>query len=64
MIGGPYASSEPETLLPLADHVVVGEPDEIFQKIAADLEAAQPVGCIELSKNPMSVLPQYRVSTC
>ena len=38
MIGGPYASSEPEALLSLADHVVVGEPDEIFQEIAADLE--------------------------
>ena len=38
MIGGPYASSEPDTLLPLADHVVVGEPDEIFDRIAADLE--------------------------
>jgi radical SAM superfamily enzyme YgiQ (UPF0313 family) len=38
MIGGPYASSEPEALLPLADHVVVGEPDEMFPEIAADLE--------------------------
>jgi radical SAM superfamily enzyme YgiQ (UPF0313 family) len=38
MIGGPYASSEPEVLLSLADHVVVGEPDEIFQEIATDLE--------------------------
>jgi radical SAM superfamily enzyme YgiQ (UPF0313 family) len=38
MIGGPYASSEPEALLPLADHVVVGEPDEIFPEIASDLE--------------------------
>jgi radical SAM superfamily enzyme YgiQ (UPF0313 family) len=38
MIGGPYASSEPEALLPLVDHVVVGEPDEIFPEIAADLE--------------------------
>lgn len=37
MIGGPYASSQPERLLPLADHVVVGEPDEIFDRIAADL---------------------------
>src|SRR5260370_12798390 len=37
MIGGPYASSEPEALLPLADHVVVGEPDEIFPEIAAAL---------------------------
>jgi len=38
MIGGPYASSEPDALLPLADHVVVGEPDEIFPEIATDLE--------------------------
>jgi radical SAM superfamily enzyme YgiQ (UPF0313 family) len=38
MIGGPYASSEPQVLLRLADHVVVGEPDEVFDRIAADLE--------------------------
>jgi radical SAM superfamily enzyme YgiQ (UPF0313 family) len=38
MIGGPFASSEPEPLLRLADHVVVGEPDEVFPEIAADIE--------------------------
>ena len=38
MIGGPYASSEPQVLLRLADHVVVGEPDEVFDRIAVDLE--------------------------
>ena len=38
MIGGPYASSQPEILLSLADHVVVGEPDEVFGKIAHQLE--------------------------
>lgn len=38
MIGGPYASSEPHVLLRLADHVVVGEPDEVFESLAADLE--------------------------
>jgi len=38
IVGGPYASSEPEVLLELADHVVVGEPDEAFDKIAMDLE--------------------------
>jgi radical SAM superfamily enzyme YgiQ (UPF0313 family) len=37
MIGGPFASSEPELLLSLADHVVVGEPDEVFPEIAADV---------------------------
>ena len=38
MVGGPLASSEPEVLLPLADHVVVGEPDVEFGRIASDLE--------------------------
>ncbi len=38
IVGGPYASSEPETLLGLADHVVAGEPDEVFHEIAAGLE--------------------------
>ena len=38
MIGGPFASSEPDLLLRLADHVVVGEPDEVFPEIAADIE--------------------------
>jgi len=38
MIGGPYASSDPDALLPLADHVVVGEPDEMFPQIVLDLE--------------------------
>src|SRR5260370_8413573 len=42
MIGGPYASSEPEALLPLADHVVVGDPYEIFPEIAPDLERGSP----------------------
>jgi radical SAM superfamily enzyme YgiQ (UPF0313 family) len=38
VIGGPYASSQPELLLSLADHVVVGEPDEVFSQIATELE--------------------------
>ena len=38
VIGGPLASSEPDSMLPLADHVVVGEPDEVFPEIAADIE--------------------------
>lgn len=38
IIGGPFASSEPELLLSMADHVVVGEPDEVFAGIALDLE--------------------------
>ena len=38
MVGGPFASSKPQVLLPLADHVVVGEPDAEFAHIASDLE--------------------------
>ena len=38
MIGGPYASSQPDTLLDFADHVIVGEPDAMFQTIATDLQ--------------------------
>jgi radical SAM superfamily enzyme YgiQ (UPF0313 family) len=59
MIGGPFASSEPELLLRLADHVVVGEPDEIFPEIAADVErgSAQRLYVVsdkpDISKTPL-----------
>jgi radical SAM superfamily enzyme YgiQ (UPF0313 family) len=59
MIGGPYASSRPDSVRPLADHVVVGEPDEVFAKIATDLErgSAQPLYVIhdkpDVSKSPV-----------
>ncbi|MDA2914770.1 cobalamin-dependent protein, partial [Acidobacteriia bacterium AH_259_A11_L15] len=52
MIGGPYASSEPEELLPLADHVVVGEPDEVFQQIATDLETGGARRLYTISEKP------------
>jgi len=38
MVGGPYASSEPGALLALADHCGCCEPDEMFDRIATDLE--------------------------
>jgi radical SAM superfamily enzyme YgiQ (UPF0313 family) len=38
ILGGPYASSEPEVLRQFADHLVVGEPDEVFTEIASALE--------------------------
>jgi radical SAM superfamily enzyme YgiQ (UPF0313 family) len=37
-IGGPWASSEPEYLLTKADHVMVGEAEEVFAGIAEALE--------------------------
>jgi len=61
MIGGPYASSEPETLLPLADHVVVGEPDEIFRDIAADLETGRARRLYRVTEKPdVSLTPVPR----
>ncbi len=52
MVGGPYASSEPEVLVTLADHVVVGEPDEIFQEIATDLEAGSARRLYRVTEKP------------
>jgi radical SAM superfamily enzyme YgiQ (UPF0313 family) len=52
MIGGPYASSEPQVLARLADHVVVGEPDEVFDEIAADLERGTARSMYVISEKP------------
>ena len=37
-IGGPWASSDPDAVLCDADHVLVGEAEEVFAGIAAELE--------------------------
>ena len=52
MIGGPYASSQPDVLLQFADHVVVGEPDEVFGKIAYDLENGFARRLYRISEKP------------
>ena len=52
IIGGPFACSEPDALLPLADHVVVGEPDEIFREIAADLETGRARRLYRIAEKP------------
>jgi hypothetical protein len=38
LIGGPWASSEPDAVLPYADHVFVGEAEEAFAGFAAAME--------------------------
>jgi radical SAM superfamily enzyme YgiQ (UPF0313 family) len=68
MIGGPYASSEPQVLLRLADHVVVGEPDEVFDRIAMDLEQglAKPLYVIndkpDIGKTPVPRFDLLRIT--
>jgi len=52
MVGGPHASNEPDRILALADHVVVGEPDEVFGQIAADLEAGTAKRHYKISEKP------------
>jgi len=52
MVGGPYASAEPDRLLPVADHVVVGEVDEVFPEIAADLEQGRARRLYKITDKP------------
>jgi radical SAM superfamily enzyme YgiQ (UPF0313 family) len=60
-IGGPWASSEPEFLLDKADHVMVGEAEEVFAEIALALEegTARPLYKI-VDKPDMSMTPVPR----
>jgi radical SAM superfamily enzyme YgiQ (UPF0313 family) len=52
IVGGPYASSEPARMLALADHVVEGEPDEIFGEIAAALETGTAKRHYQITDKP------------
>jgi len=51
-IGGPWASSEPERLQPFADHVLVGEAEEVFAGIAADLERGTAKAVYHVADKP------------
>jgi radical SAM superfamily enzyme YgiQ (UPF0313 family) len=62
MIGGPYASSQPDALLDLADHVVAGEVDERFAAIASDLEAGRAPRLYRIAEKPditCSPMPRF-----
>jgi radical SAM superfamily enzyme YgiQ (UPF0313 family) len=52
IVGGPFASGEPARMLPIADHVVVGEPDEVFPAIARDLEEGTAKRLYEITDKP------------
>ena len=52
IIGGPYASSEPERLLDHADHVVQGEVDDCFNDIAHGLEVGKARRLYRVTEKP------------
>ena len=51
-IGGPWASSDPEAVLAEADHVFVGEAEEVFADIAAALEQGTALHLYRVSEKP------------
>lgn len=62
VIGGPWASSEPELLAKLADHVVAGEVEDLFATIAADLEDGGARGLYRVADKPgmaQSPVPRF-----
>ena len=62
IVGGPYASNEPGHFLPLADHVVAGEPDEVFMEIARDIEEGTARRYYEVAEKPdvtRSPMPRF-----
>jgi len=61
-IGGPWASSQPELLLTHADHVMVGEAEEVFGEIAAALEQGTARSLYRVAEKPdmtNSPLPRF-----
>lgn len=61
-IGGPWASSEPDKLRQLADHVLVGEAEEVFADIAADLERGTARAVYHVAEKPdmsRSPIPRF-----
>src|SRR5579864_2914188 len=51
-IGGPWASSDPEAVLADADHVLVGEAEEVFADIAVALERGTARSLYRVSDKP------------
>jgi radical SAM superfamily enzyme YgiQ (UPF0313 family) len=61
-IGGPWASSEPEVVESEADHVMVGEAEEVFSDIALALENGTAQGMYRVADKPdlsRSPIPRF-----
>ncbi len=64
IIGGPWASSDPEQVLPHADHVLAGEAEEVFSSIAAALEQGTAKALYRVSDKPDMTRSPRPDSTC
>src|ERR1700742_4696245 len=51
-VGGPWASTDPEAVLRVADHVMVGEAEEAFPAIAAALENGTAQALYRITEKP------------
>ena len=61
-LGGPWASSEPDMVLREADHVLVGEAEEVFADIAAALEQGTARRLYRVAEKPdatLSPVPRF-----
>ena len=61
-VGGPWASSEPAKLQKMADHVLVGEAEEVFADIALDLERGSARAVYQVADKPdmsRSPIPRF-----
>ncbi len=52
VVGGPYATALPEELADAADHVVVGEGEDVLPVLAAELEAGRAQPCYREEGKP------------
>ena len=63
-IGGPWASSEPEAVVSEADHLLVGEAEDVFADIATALEQGTARRLYRKSEKPdMTRSPAPRIRT-
>jgi radical SAM superfamily enzyme YgiQ (UPF0313 family) len=61
-VGGPWASTDPEAVLLAADHVMVGEAEEAFPGIAAELERGEARSLYRIVDKPdmtQSPVPRF-----
>ncbi len=64
LIGGPWANIEPEIVRQIADHVVVGEVEDSFAAIAADLETGRARHFYQITDKPdvtKSPIPRFDI---